>query len=209
MTVNTKVIQLFLDHQMDDYVPLAEGLQLQVLPSMSYLPRCRRHHFAAFVREQRLLVVWDDEPTHLLQRAEHIETSLLTMIWGKGEKVYDGVSKEKESANVMSSNVSPEMATPSELEEARLTENRPTVLINPFVVALTLTLLISALGLGWRNLAQECAVDGGWVRLALLVVTPAQIFVSLVSYFSITEYWRIPANHLSSSSKLLSLISPK
>ncbi|KAH6674286.1 glycosyl transferase family group 2-domain-containing protein [Halenospora varia] len=139
MTVSTRIIKIFLSHHHAQYVPLADSLQLQVLPSTEYLPRCQKHHFAAFIADQQILV-------------------------GGGEmETLD--EKAKASAHVST--------------EALTDEKRPTLLINPIIVGLTLALIVAALGLGWRKLAQEVAIDGSYTRLVLLVVTPAQVFVSL------------------------------
>jgi hypothetical protein len=189
MTVNTRIIKLFLSHHISDYVPLPEGKRLQVLPSMSYLPRCQKHHFGAFIQDQQLLVVWDDEPKNLLARAEGIEKSLMTMIWEGTERMDQEMNEKKEPGNVSEVDLGYGTVDAAALEEALITENRPTLLINPIMVGMTLTLLIAALGLGWRNLAQQVAVDGDMTRLALLAVTPAQIFVSLVSLSSMLSKW--------------------
>jgi hypothetical protein len=125
-----------------------------------------------------MLVVWDDEPKSLLLRAAQIEASLMKMIWGDGETLYEK-EEDKKSANVSTVELAEGAVTPSDLEEALVRENRPTLLLNPIMVGLTLTLLVAALGSGWRNLAQEVSADGNYIRLALLVVTPCQVFVSL------------------------------
>jgi hypothetical protein len=175
MTVNTRVIKLFLTRHTADYVPLSNGFRLQVLPSVDYLPRCKKHHFGAFIKDQQNLIVWDDETKSLLQRATRIENSLMDLIWSTDFEAMD----EKKDTNVSTIDLGDGAMTTSDLEETLTTETRPTLLINPIIVGLTLTLLIAALGLGWRNLAQEVLVDGKYTRLALLAVTPCQIFVSL------------------------------
>ncbi|KAE8454018.1 hypothetical protein EG329_007794 [Mollisiaceae sp. DMI_Dod_QoI] len=177
MTVSTHFIRIFLKRNMADHVPLADGLQLQVLPSIEHLHNCQKHHFAAFIKDQQFLVVWDDEPKNMLNRAAHIEDSLMRMIWGNADALEQ--VDEKKSANVSMVELTDGTVNPGELEDPLYTEKRPTVLLNPIMVGLTLTLLISALGLGWRSLAQEVAIDGKFIRLALLAVTPCQIFVSL------------------------------
>jgi hypothetical protein len=128
-------------------------------------------------------VVWDDEPKNLIHRAEKFEESLLRMIWYDGGNEDESADEKKETANVSVSNVDghDDGVAADELEEALVIENRPTLLINPIMVGMTITLLVAALGLGWRSLAQEFAIDGNFIRLALLAVTPMQIFVSLVS----------------------------
>lgn len=178
MTVNTRFIRIFLTRHVADYVPLSDGLRLQVLPSVEHLYNCQKHHFGAFIKDQKFLVVWDDEPKNLLKRAERIEESLMRMIWGDTDSPLDPVD-EKKSANTSSVELADGAVTPGELEDALIAENRPTLLLNPIMVGLTLTLLIAALGLGWGKLVQEVAIDGNYIRLALLVVTPCQIFVSL------------------------------
>lgn len=178
MTVQTRVMKIFLARQNAIHMPLANGLQLQVLPSIEYLPRCQKHQFAAFIQDRQMLIVWDDEPKSLLDRAARIEESLMRMIWGDGEQLYE---KQEEKKNINASTVElPDgIVTPSELEEALIVENRPTKLLNSVFVGLTLTLLVAALGSGWRNLAIEVSADGSYTRLALLAATPCQVFVSL------------------------------
>ncbi|KAK6607980.1 hypothetical protein H4I96_04215 [Botrytis cinerea] len=102
MTVNTRVIKIFLARQHADYVPLSDGLRLQVLPTVEYLPRCQKHHFGAFIQDQQILIVWDDDPKHLLKRAEYIERSLLEMIWADDDEEAD---EKKGGANVSTAEV--------------------------------------------------------------------------------------------------------
>ena len=67
MTVNTRVIKILLHlPTICTYVEIQPGLRLQVLPDMSYLPRCQKHQFAAFIADRGILVVWEDEPKKLL-----------------------------------------------------------------------------------------------------------------------------------------------
>jgi hypothetical protein len=178
MTVQTRMMKFFLSKQNASHVPLENGLQLQVLPSVEHLPRCQKHQFAALIQDRQMLVVWDDEPRSLLDRAASIQESLMRMIWGDGEKLYEK-SEGKKGPDVSMTELPDVTATPSELEEALIVEDRPTKLLNSVFVGLTLTLLVAALGLGWRNLAIEVSADGSYTRLALLAVTPCQVFVSL------------------------------
>jgi hypothetical protein len=178
MTVNTRIVKLILNEYKGDLVPLPHGQMLQVLPSIQDLPRCRKHHFGAFIANAQILVVWDDDPQTILARAANFEEALVQLMWKFGfedEPPSDGKYPSVSTGDGTT------IVNPEELEEALVIESRPTILLNPILVGLTIALLIGALGLGWRNLAQEIAVDGDLTRLALVVVTPAQIFVSLVS----------------------------
>lgn len=201
MTVNTRVIKIFLARQHADYVPLSDGLRLQVLPTVEYLPRCQKHHFGAFIQDQQILIVWDDDPKHLLKRAEYIERSLLEMIWADDDEEAD---EKKGGANVSTA----EVGSGSDVEDGYGTqEKRPTLLLNPLMVGATLCLLITALGLGWKKLGLEIAVDGNYTRLALLAVVPCQVFVSLffmqVIIVNLTQCFG-PINNLNSNSKFYS-----
>lgn len=181
MTVNTRIIKLFLNRQNANYVPLSRSLRLQVLPSTAHLPRCQRHHFGAFIQDQMLLVVWDDEPKSLIERADNIERSLMHMIWHGFDDVDEPPTDKRDPIEMAVTDLGTGDVTPGELEEAIGDQSRPTLLINSIVVGLTLALLVGALGAGWRNLIQEFSIDGSFTRLALLAATPVQMFVSLVS----------------------------
>ncbi|KAH0556981.1 hypothetical protein GP486_005230 [Trichoglossum hirsutum] len=189
MTVQTRVIKLFLRNRNVPFVPLLDGLRLQILPTISDLQRAQKNHFAAFIADAGLLVVWDDDPRHVLARAAHIEKQLMEMIW-KDDSPWDEKSYSKNSPSTATTEVG-ENDTGSDvpvpdLEEALVVEHRPIVLIQAVLTGVTLAILIAALGNGWKQLALEIKVDGSFSRLALLIVVPAQIFLSLFFMQSVT-----------------------
>lgn len=75
----------------------------------------------------------------------------MDLIWSTDFEAVD----EKKSANVSAVDFSDSTMTPSDLEEALTTKQRPTLLINPIIVGLTLTLLVAALRLGCAILPNE------------------------------------------------------
>lgn len=165
------------------YVPLKNGLRIQVLPDTSCLPECQRHHFSAFIREPFRLVVWDDDPNHLLSRAQGIEDQLMNMIWKS-----EGDENEKPATALP---VQTSSFTPSIREKERFSQDgnstellteprRKAVLIQPILTACTLILILAAIGSGWRQIAMEVKVDQRWTRLAFLAVVPVQIWLALV-----------------------------
>jgi hypothetical protein len=200
LTVNSRIIKLFLEHHNSNYVPLSTNLRLQVLPSISHLPTCQKHHFGAFIQDQSLLVVWDDEPKSLLERAGNIERSLMKVIWHYDDEE-ETPSDSKDAPVVTIANVGNGEVTSGELEESTMVQDRPTLLINSIVVGLTLTLLTAALGAGWRNLAQEFSIDGSFMRLALVAATPVQVFVGLVSHLYERSFEALLTNNSSFSCK--------
>ncbi|EME46198.1 hypothetical protein DOTSEDRAFT_101420, partial [Dothistroma septosporum NZE10] len=179
MTVNTRVIKLFLHKNSRPYVPLKNGLRLQVLPDISYLPRCQKHQFAAFIADRGLLVVWDDEPRHLLDRAHKIEKSLMEMIW-------DETSDDEDIKKEGSVNVAEVVDEDGEaVERGEVEKTRRIVLYQPFITGCTLLLTFFCLGLGFKEVAVETYVDHSYIRVAFIAVLPLQIWVALFFFQSL------------------------
>ena len=159
----------------NDFVPLGGGQRIQLIPSLEYLRTCRKNQLAAFVMDEKILVLWDDDPNELFKRGFDIEAKIILNIW----EPIDGWTKPHWNTAAKALGVSEGTLSPAEIENARMESKRKSLLNNPIIVGLSLTFLISALGLGARGLAQEIAVDGDYRRLTLLFAVPAQIFVSL------------------------------
>lgn len=178
MTVNSRVIKVFLAWSPDAVdVPLMNGLRVQILPTIEDLPRARKHQFAAFVASEALLVVWDDDALHLIERAKAIESELMELVWktGEPEGVEPGTSK-----------VGPNVAAVEIDEESGevLPQSRPTKLLNTVLVSFTIILIIVVLGSGCNSMVVEVAVDHNYLRFLFLLLTPIQIFFTLVGYQS-------------------------
>lgn len=170
MTVNSRVIKTFLQWSPDAVdVPLMNGLRVQILPTIDDIPRARKHQFAAFVASEGLLVVWDDDALHLVQRAKAIESELMELVWKAGT---DEEDDEKGGQTVAEAEIDEESG---EVKP----EKRPVHLQNAVLVALTLILVTVSLGAAGRQLAIEVSVDGNYIRLALLALFPVQIFFTL------------------------------
>ncbi|KAI1334657.1 glycosyl transferase family group 2-domain-containing protein [Xylariaceae sp. FL0016] len=171
MTVNSRVIKTFLSWSPDAVdVPLMNGLRVQILPTIEDLSRARKHQFAAFVASEALLIVWDDDALHLIQRAKAIESELMELVWQAADKELD--DEKKEGAIVREVELDPETGLP-------LPEKRPVHLINTYLVSIVLTIVVISLGSAWRQLAIEVSVDGSYIRLALIALAPVQIFFTL------------------------------
>jgi hypothetical protein len=183
MTINTPTIQLFLSAQQHDHASLRNGLAIQILPSVEYLPRCFKHQFAAFIREHECLVVWDDDPDHLVSRVVELESLLLLTIWN-ADSIEEIGEKKSVKENIRIDEVlAADQQNEKEVDlEASVSEPRSIVLWSPVMVAGTLMVICSALGLGLRSLALETSVDGTYTRFALLVLLPVLFFMGLVSY---------------------------
>lgn len=172
MTVNSRVIQTLLGYSKDAVdVPLKNGLRMQVLPTMQDLPKARKYQSGAFIASDGLLVVWDDDPQNLLERAGAIEAEVMELVWrmNTNDEEADGIANEKSAAAL-------------DVEDGAFSPlARPTNLMNTTLVAFTLIIVIVLLGLAARSLAVEITVDHNWIRLAFLALVPIQIFFTLVS----------------------------
>jgi hypothetical protein len=175
--VRSRPIEAYIDlswrHQIDqDFIPLPDGLQLQVIHSIAELPRCRKHQCAAFIRDAGILVVWDDDPKLMIQRTEGFVQNFMAVVW-KGTDDDDDVDNlpvSKEARNTIYGE-----------PEAGITEApRTTQLLSPLIVMISLALMFVCFGLGARKLAIQSQVDGDYTRFALLAVTPLTAVVSLV-----------------------------
>jgi hypothetical protein len=176
LTVNSRVIQTFIEWSPDATdVPLGNGLRIQVLPCVDDLPKARKNQCAAFLAAESLLVVWDDDPTKVVERATTIEDELMALVWKAGEAADpEQASDVEKSPAVLESEVDVETGETT-------SEQRPTNIINAVQVAFTLVLIMTMLGLGYKQLAFQILVDKGYLRLAFIVMTPVLIFFSLVS----------------------------
>ncbi len=213
MTVNTPVVRALLDSIVSktdlDHVPLPDGLRVQVVRTMADLPRGQLHHFAAFVEDVRMLVVWDDEPEKLLARVQALEARFIELIWGNGE---DGEEDEDGGGEKGGAAVNTEELDPAQLEEAMGRERRPVRLESAFMVAITVAIWIVCPALGWRWLAFQALVDGTYLRFALLAALPAQLFISLFFFQSmVTSVFQIfgPIGAVNQNSKYYSGKAPR
>ncbi|KAI1483090.1 glycosyl transferase family group 2-domain-containing protein [Daldinia eschscholtzii] len=189
MTINTRVITVILSskRRKHDYIPLSDGLRLQVLSSMNELPQCQRHHFAAFIQDLKIMVVWEDNPRKLIARAEALEIELLKTIWGSkgGDDEQDEEKGEKNEEAEVS-------IFETDLEDLYKEDQRRTKLSSACIVAVTLALCTTCMGLGLRALAFEVATDGSYVRLALIVVIPVEAWVAFFFFQSlVTNLYQI------------------
>lgn len=197
MTIKTAVIQTFLREYGLPYVPFKNGLQMQVLPNIGSLSHCKKHHYAAFIRDTGMLVVWDDDPSDIIYRTEKIEQHLVEMLWSLNDsrdRLEDKLElREKGSAydddNGAGINIdTKEVADDSSAEEGTPhAQPRKTILWQACLTALSATLVIFTLAVGWRRLAIEVKVDHTYTRLAILIATPFQIWIGWFFFSSLVS----------------------
>lgn len=170
MTVRSDVIEPYLNWSPDAIdIPLLNGLRVQILPGMEDLHRARRHQYAAFIASDSLLVVWDDDPLHLLVRAREIESELVRFVWDYTENI----NNEKEPLSSSVSEFDEEAGT-------AIAKERPIMYYNSILVACSVCLLTVLIGLGYQNIASEVLQLQRWASLGFLAMTPVNFFLTLV-----------------------------
>ncbi|KAL9593918.1 MAG: hypothetical protein Q9219_007314 [cf. Caloplaca sp. 3 TL-2023] len=177
MTVSTRVINLIM--QRDDlvHIQLKDGLKLQILPNIAFLPTCQKYQNAAFIKDQAILVVWADSPNEIQARAAAIEEQMI-YVFSQGMSPYGEEVDEKKEEQTVNVVELPDDGTYGG-EEGYVEKPRPIILTQPLMTAITLILVVAAMGSGWRAMAIEIAVDQSYLRLALLVVVPIQVWLAL------------------------------
>lgn len=152
-------------------VPISNGQQIQIVPEVNDLLRARRHQYAAFVASEAILVVWDDDKLHLLERASAIEEELVRFIWNAG----DGETEKQDDFVLADREVDEESG-------AMKSEERPIHYYHSVLVAFTICLVTVLQGLGYQNIALDIISLRRWESLAFLAMTPISIFLNLVRF---------------------------
>ncbi|KAM3504425.1 hypothetical protein MY11210_008355 [Beauveria gryllotalpidicola] len=187
---------------------LKDGSQLQVIDSLNHASptTVKKYQYACICQQERMLLVWHDDISHVLGHAAHLEEKLLTMIWGSGKTTNTVLSSPLRTPSVLSMMTPSGYNTPSNginEKTAYITETsdeadedvaaerqkameRPESLKRPVMrtsavfiglaMALTIILLV---GVYIGRLVSECLLDGTYTRMALVFPIPLLACVSL------------------------------
>jgi hypothetical protein len=207
MTVKTDVIETFLRTSQLPYVPYVDGLRIQVLPNISFLSTCKKHHFAAFIQDPGFLVVWHDDPEQVITRAEKIEQHLVSLLWKDESLVIPKTDSGAASISITEKDH-------ADVEEARRFDDKPrkTILYQAILMGLAGTLVVLTIGIGWRKVAVELKTDHTYVRLALALVILPQIWLGWFFFQTVVNGISQlfgPVNQMDSNSRSFSGIRSK
>jgi hypothetical protein len=64
-------------------IPVDDDTRIQVLDSITYLPRADKEQRGAFIRDERTLVVWADSFDEIVPAYDEFEEKLTKMVWRK------------------------------------------------------------------------------------------------------------------------------
>lgn len=183
-----------------------DGSQLQVIDSLAhaYPTTVKKYQYACICQAERMLLVWHDDISHVLNHAAQLEEKLLAMIWGSGKMANNVLTDPFRTPSVMSQNGHSGYSTPApafsekanyitsdateeELEaEKEKAMERPESLKRPVMrtsavfigLAMCLTIILLT-GVYIGRLVSECLLAGNWVRMALVVPIPVLFCISL------------------------------
>ncbi|KAK7710423.1 hypothetical protein SLS57_008386 [Botryosphaeria dothidea] len=176
MTVNTGMIKTVLYNNTLPYIEIQNKLRVQVLPDLSYLPRCQKHQFAAFIADRGILVVWDDQPNKIIERISNIENALLQHSFDVEGDVE--VIDEKHAAV----NEVEEIRSDVEAGEEKPRERK---LLHAVYTGITLALALTCIGLGYRKIVYYTMVDGSYTRLAFVALFIPSVWLGLFFFTSL------------------------
>ncbi|KAL8704034.1 MAG: hypothetical protein Q9201_002806 [Fulgogasparrea decipioides] len=179
MTVSTRVINLIMQREDLVFIQLKDGLKLQILPNIAFLPTCQKYQNAAFIKDQAILLVWADSPKEVLARAAAIEEQMM-YVFSQGMSPYgqEAEDEKKEEHEVNIVEIPDGSSGGYGKEEGFVEQPRPIVLTQAIMTAIAIFLIIAAMGSGWAKMAVEIVVDHSYLRLAILVVVPIQIWLA-------------------------------
>jgi hypothetical protein len=176
MTVSTRMIKLILGRTDLPYVQIQYGKRLQVIPDFNALQYCQKNMGAAFVASHQTLVVWEDNPKRLLDRAQGIQDALVKMIWGNDLARVTN----KAIAKSIGTDVTEESEEPWDLFDNNPEQPRKIKLWQSMYTSIAILMLTVAIGSGWRQVAIQQIHDPNWLRMLFLIAIPGQAWLSLV-----------------------------
>lgn len=214
------------------------GYQLQVISSLAAVSSSsvKKFQYAAILRKEGILLVWQDEITRILTHAQGMEDKLLNYVWGKTSNLASPIMSPFagpspfQSPTPSESNFSVGMekgfataATPEEVRDdedeldrkaADIAEsvNRPYKIQSAFFVGAGVCLaIILVYGFSIGQLVSESLLDGSYTRLALLAACPFLMFAGMFFFQVIFgDIWQMvgPIGGLTTNSRTYSCIKP-
>lgn len=217
MTIHSPVVAAYLEgmpHSTD--IPLMNGLSIQLVPTIEDLAKARVYQFAACIASKNMLVVWDDDPINMLQRAKEIELQLMGLLWSSETDNANRTAKldKKNDLYITEKEISDDNLS---VEEAGEPASRPTVFISTVLISLSLMVLIGILGLGFRQILVEILIERGYGtnvynRAAFIALTPVWAFFGIFFFNTlINNIAQLigPINQVAMNSKTFSAIRSK
>jgi len=179
MTINSKIIQYILERNTLPYVQIQSGLRVQVLPDFEALSTAQTAQSGAFISKRGILLVWQDDPKMLVERAEFIINSLMRNMCG----VEYGYTAQEELERVLGKDPVLDVSDFDDVfdgGDGKTEERRDVMMWQAAYTGISILLLTVALGTGFRQIAIQQAEDPNWFRMLFILCIPSQVWLSLV-----------------------------
>lgn len=227
-------------HEGQTELMMRGGWQLQIIESLAAVSSSsvKKFQYAAVLRREGLLLVWQDEITQIMTHAQHMEDRLLGYVWGRNSFLgtppmavspFTGASPlhsrtpsvsnhsmlhEKVGAIAAARDGGSDSDEDQDQEAAEHAEsvNRPVMLHSAIFVGMGVCLaIILVYGFSVGQLVSECFMDGKYIRLALIVACPFLMCAGLFFFQVIFgDLWQImgPISGLTTNSRTYSCVKP-
>ncbi|KAK7469098.1 hypothetical protein VKT23_003589 [Stygiomarasmius scandens] len=156
-------------------VNIDDNTNIQVLQFLDELPSAQKDQFAAFVRQDDCLVIWEDEVDVIINSCKDLEARLLQYLL----RLRKRATLEDEPRNPGSLHDEKLKVHDLVFEEGHTKDRRPVVLLAPVYNGLAAGLAIYFVSTGVKILLQEYARDGGKLRFALCSTIPFTVCIGL------------------------------
>ncbi|KAF9231781.1 glycosyl transferase family group 2-domain-containing protein [Melanogaster broomeanus] len=167
-----------------------QNTRIQIIDSIAMLPRAEKEQCGAFIRDERVLVLWSNDLDGIIPLARDFEDKLIKLVWRARTTIsappseispfrppFRRRSHRKAEGMRLTTDVIPKDA------ENAAPEQRRTKLIAPIYNGLGCALAILFIGSGVSMLLQESLLDGEWIRFALLVTATLVVLRVHRSYY--------------------------
>lgn len=187
-----------------------DGSQLQIIESMTMAQpsSVKKFQYACVCRQERVVLVWQDDIQNILPQATRMEERLLSLIWGDEALPFNLLQLPTAPPSVTSTPISASVGTATprfekspaavvyevmdDMLEKDPSVERPESLSRPVLrtssvfIGLAICLSFCLLwGVYVGKLFRECLLDGSYIRLALIAPVPLLILISLFFFQTI------------------------
>lgn len=184
-----------------------DGSQLQIIDSLTLAQpaNIRKFQYACVCRQERLILVWQDDIQNIIPQATRVEERLLSLIWGHERLPFSILQMPVRTPSILSSGISSVAPGTPGLEkgggaavitnvvednddmlERDVSLQRPESLSRPvyrtsaFFIGMSMCLAICLLGGVYiGKLVRDSMLDGDYTRMALVAPLPLICLVSL------------------------------
>ncbi|KAF7556470.1 hypothetical protein G7Z17_g1393 [Cylindrodendrum hubeiense] len=212
-----------------------DGSQLQIIDSFALAQpsNVKKFQYACVCRQERLVLVWQDDIQNIIPQATRVEERLLSLVWGNDSLPFNLLQMPTAPPSVLSwpNSGSVGTATPrfekgpivtyeatEDILEKDTSFERPESLSRPVIrtsavftgmaICLSFCLLW---GIFVGKLLRECLLSGSYTRLALIAPIPFLILISLFFFQTIlTDLFQIigPIGGATTNSRFYSFHKP-